>query len=167
MHEAVVLDREDIGRALARIAHEIIERLRGLDGVCLVGVQSGGVWIAEAIAERLISYSGVGVPVTSVRIAGFRDDRQRGVVSSGVEDASSLRPRVVLVDDVIQSGRTARAAMEALLATERAALIQLAALVDRGHRELPISPDYVGKNLPSALSEYVSVSPEQVVIHGA
>jgi len=167
MHEAVVLDREDIERALARIAHEMMERLRGLDGVCLVGVQSGGVWIARAIGDLLASFSGVRVPVTKVRITGFRDDRRRALVGSGVEDASLLRPRVVLVDDVIQSGRTARAAMEALLATDRASLIQLAVLVDRGHRELPISPDYVGKNLPSALSEYVSVSPEQVVIHGA
>jgi pyrimidine operon attenuation protein/uracil phosphoribosyltransferase len=167
MHRAVVLDREDIDRALTRIAHEIIERLRGLDGVCLVGIKSGGTWIAQAIAGRLESFAGVAVPVTSVRIGGYRDDRERRPDGSGVEEVGALRPRVVLVDDVIQSGRTARAAMEALLSTERAERIQLAVLVDRGHRELPISPDYVGKNLPSALSEYVSVSPDEVVIHGA
>lgn len=172
---SVVLDEAAVERAIARMAHEVLERLHipplaSNTALSVVGVRTGGVWLGRRLSERLLEYAGVAISFSEVNISSFRDDRPR----SAVVDAAGVDQRfpaeggvVILVDDVIQSGRTARAALEAILSTYRPQLIQLAVLVDRGHRELPICPDYVGKNLPSALSEYVVVSPQGVTIHRA
>jgi len=172
---SVVLDDGEINRAIARMAHEVVERLHvdtgdAATGLSVVGIRSGGVWLGQRLLERLVEYTGIEIPFSEINIASFRDDRPR----TAVVDAGGVGQRVpaedgvvILVDDVIQSGRTARAALEAILSTYRPQRIQLAVLIDRGHRELPISPDYVGKNLPSALSEYVAVTPQGVTIHRA
>ncbi|MGC9156312.1 MAG: bifunctional pyr operon transcriptional regulator/uracil phosphoribosyltransferase PyrR [Ferrimicrobium sp.] len=157
------------------MAHEIIERLHLSPAttqppLSVVGVRSGGVWLGQKLSDRLVEYAKLEIGFSELNISSFRDDRPRTAVIDAVGVDQRLPAEggvVILVDDVIQSGRTARAALEAILSTYRPALIQLAVLVDRGHRELPICPDYVGKNLPSALSEYVAVTPQGVTIHRA
>jgi pyrimidine operon attenuation protein/uracil phosphoribosyltransferase len=161
-----VLNADDIRRALTRIAHEIIERNRGLDGVVLVGIQRGGVWLADALAAE-IARIGHTVPTGSIDAALYRDDiRLRPVSPSGpsVLPVDIDGATVVLVDDVLYTGRTVRAALDALSDYGRPRAVQLAVLVDRGHRELPIRPDYVGKNLPTSSSEDVAASPDGVTI---
>ncbi|WP_298209330.1 bifunctional pyr operon transcriptional regulator/uracil phosphoribosyltransferase PyrR [Ferrimicrobium sp.] len=172
---SVLLDAVDVERAVARMAHEIIERLHlspatPRSSLSVVGVRSGGVWLGQMLSDRLMEYAKLEIAFSEINIASFRDDRPRTAVVDAVGVDQRLPAEggtVILVDDVIQSGRTARAALEAILSNYRPALIQLAVLVDRGHRELPICPDYVGKNLPSALSEYIAVTPEGVTIHRA
>ena len=172
---SVLLDGVDVERVVARMAHEIIERLHlsptsARSPLSVVGIRSGGVWLGQKLSDRLIEYAKLEIAFSEINIASFRDDRPRTAVldAAGVDQQLPAEGGVViLVDDVIQSGRTARAALEAILSNYRPALIQLAVLVDRGHRELPICPDYVGKNLPSSLSEYVAVTPQGVTIHRA
>ena len=162
-----VLGADDVRRAITRIAHEIIERNRGLDGVVLVGLQRGGVWIAQALAEAISRIESTTVPVGSVDVSMYRDDIGLRPISPGsVTDipVDLDRAVVVLVDDVLFTGRTVRAALDALNEYGRPHMVQLAVLVDRGHRELPIRPDFVGKNLPSSREENVQVSPEGVII---
>ena len=166
MREAVVLDGADIRRAMARVSHEILERHRGVEDLSIVGIRSGGVWLAEILVDALYKISGQDVGLAVVDTRRVRDDSPRVGLAELAAVQGGIGSRIVLVDDVIQTGRTARAAMEAVLANVRPRSIRLAVLVDRGHRELPICPDFVGKNLPSALSEYVSVSRDGVVIHG-
>jgi pyrimidine operon attenuation protein/uracil phosphoribosyltransferase len=163
----VLLDSEAISRALARIAHEIIEGNDDLDQVALVGIQSRGVPLASRLRGLVSERSGVELPVGALDITFHRDDvhvRDGGVAPSRqpVVRATSIPfslegLTVVLVDDVLYTGRTIRAAIDALLDFGRPARVQLAVLVDRGHRELPIRPDYVGKNLPTARSERIQV----------
>ncbi len=164
----VVLSGDDIRRALTRIAHEIIERNRGLDGVILVGMQRGGTWVAERLAEIIATIEpGSSMPIGALDPTFHRDDIGMRPVVAG---AASRIPVpldgavVVLVDDVLFTGRTVRAALEALNDYGRPRSVQLAVVVDRGHRELPIRPDYVGKNLPTSRDEEVSVTPDAVVI---
>jgi len=163
-----VLSADDVGRALTRIAHEIVERNHGLDGVVLVGLQRGGVWIAEALASALRSIDATHpVPVGSLDVSFHRDDvGLRPIVPGTVTDIPVPLDgtSVVLVDDVLFTGRTVRAALEALNDYGRPHTVQLAVMVDRGHRELPIRPDYIGKNLPTARDEDVRVAPEGVTI---
>jgi pyrimidine operon attenuation protein/uracil phosphoribosyltransferase len=151
-----VMHADDVGRALRRMAHEIVERNSGLDGVVLVGLQRGGVPLAEALAANLAAIEHVDVPVGALDVAFYRDDVDTRPVlpesSSAIPVDLSART-VVLVDDVLYTGRTVRAALHALSEFGRPARIQLCVLVDRGHRELPIRPDYVGKNLPTAREE--------------
>ena len=156
---------EDMQRAIWRIAHEIVERNQGLDGVALVGLQTGGIALVHKLAEALHQIDDVEVPVGSLDVAFYRDDiGLRPVLPEAVTDIPwSLDGRtVVLCDDVLFTGRTIRAALDALADYGRAKAVQLAVMVDRGHRELPIRPDYVGKNLPTRRDEVVNVSAEGV-----
>ena len=165
MSGAVVLSADDIRRAVRRIAHEIVEHNRGLEGVVLVGMRTRGVPLAHRLAEAIREFEGETVPVGALDIGLYRDD------ISYLELRSRIRPtelptdidgkRVVLVDDVLYTGRSIRAALDALIDFGRPASIQLAVLVDRGHRELPIRADYVGKNIPTALSDEVQVLLEE------
>jgi pyrimidine operon attenuation protein / uracil phosphoribosyltransferase len=162
-----VLSADDVRRALTRIAHEVAERNHGTDGLVVVGLQRGGVWIAHQLAEALTEIGGVAVPVGSLDVSFHRDDvGLRPIVPGSVTDIPVAldAKSVVLVDDVLFTGRTVRAALEALNDYGRPRSVQLAVVVDRGHRELPIRPDYVGKNLPTSRDEDVRVGPEGVVI---
>ena len=155
-----VLSADDVRRALTRIAHEIIERNRGLDDLVLVGLQRGGVWMAEALGAEIARIER-SVPVGSIDVALHRDDiGLRPVSPSGRSELPVPIDgvTVVLVDDVLYTGRTVRAALDALADYGRPRAVQLAVLVDRGHRELPIRPDFVGKNLPTSQSETVAAS---------
>lgn len=166
--KAEVLGADDIRRAVTRIAHEILERNKGLDNVVLIGLQRGGVWIAKLLAETISRVEpGTNVPVGAVDVSMYRDDiGLRPVTPGTVTDIPvDLDGRVVvLVDDVLFTGRTVRAALDALNEYGRPRMVQLAVLIDRGHRELPIRPDFVGKNLPSSSDEDVQVTPDGVVI---
>ncbi len=154
-----VFDADTLRRSLTRIAHEIVERNHGADGIVLVGLYSRGVELADRIADAIASFEGIRPPVGTLDIAFFRDDiGLRPVAPSGPTEVPDTADRVVvLVDDVLYTGRTVRAALDALKDLGRPRSVQLAVLVDRGHRELPIRADYVGKNLPTSLAEDVRV----------
>jgi len=156
-----VLGSDEIRRALTRIGHEILERTDGARDVVLLGIPTRGVPLARRLAARLAETEGVHVPVGSLDITLYRDDLRlrpaRTLGHTEVPDAGIDGMVVVLVDDVLYSGRTVRAALDALGDIGRPRAVQLAVLVDRGHRELPIRPDYVGKNLPTAKGEAVRV----------
>ena len=159
-----VLDARDIGRALTRISHEILERNRGAADLVLLGIPSRGVPLAERIAERMASVEGVQVPVGSLDVTMYRDDLRlkpaRTLMPTDIPPGGIDGKIVVLVDDVLYSGRTIRAALDAITEVGRPRGVQLAVLVDRVHRELPIRADFVGKNLPTSLAERVRVSLE-------
>ncbi len=161
-----VMSPDDVRRAITRIGHEIVERNHGTDGVVLVGLQRGGVWIAEQLQASMRAIEGVGeVPLGTLDVSFYRDDvGLRPIVPGSVTDipGSLDGSHVVLVDDVLFTGRTVRAALDALNDHGRPRTVQLAVIVDRGHRELPIRPDYVGKNLPTSRHENVVVTPEGV-----
>jgi pyrimidine operon attenuation protein/uracil phosphoribosyltransferase len=164
-----VMTPDDIRRAVTRIAHEIIERNHGVENVVLVGLQTGGVPIVERLADTLAMIEEVDVPVGYVDVAYYRDDiGLRPVLPEATTSVPvSLEGKiVVLVDDVLFTGRTIRAALNALADFGRAASTQLAVMVDRGHRELPIRPDYVGKNLPTRRDEQVDVDVDHGVVLG-
>jgi pyrimidine operon attenuation protein/uracil phosphoribosyltransferase len=164
---AQVMDGDEVRRALVRIAHEIVERNRGLRQVAVIGLQTGGVPLAERLVAILQEIEGTAVPFGTLDVAFYRDDiGLRPVLAEEVTDLPfDLTGRIViLVDDVLFTGRTVRAALEALAAHGRASAVQLAVMVDRGHRELPIRPDFVGKNLPTRRSELVDVGEEGVSI---
>ena len=162
-----VMDADDLRRAVTRIAHEIVERNHGLEGVALVGLQTGGVPLAQRLAEALSEIDGTDVPLATLDVAFYRDDiGLRPVIPEAVTDISFdlTDLTVVLVDDVLFTGRTVRAALNALNDYGRPRAVELAVMVDRGHRQLPIRPDFVGKNLPTRFDEQVDVSAEGVVI---
>ncbi|HIQ64079.1 MAG: bifunctional pyr operon transcriptional regulator/uracil phosphoribosyltransferase PyrR [Christensenellales bacterium] len=156
-----IMDEAAVTRALKRIAHEIIEKNDGVSGVCLVGIHRRGVPLAETLQKNIEAIEGTAVPVGRVDITLYRDDLTQLSDMPAVSDTSVPFDvngrRVVLVDDVLYTGRTARAAIDAVFSLGRPACVQLAVLVDRGHRELPIRPDFVGKNLPTARGELVAV----------
>ncbi len=156
-----VLEAPDIARALTRIAHEIVERAKGADDVVLLGIPTRGVFLAQRLAAKLAEITGRKTPVGALDITMYRDDLRLGpartlarteIPGDGVDGRL-----VILVDDVLFSGRTIRAALDALGDIGRPRAVQLAVLVDRGHRELPIRADYVGKNIPTSLRETVKV----------
>jgi pyrimidine operon attenuation protein/uracil phosphoribosyltransferase len=156
-----VLDAEEIRRALTRIAHEILERTHGGDGVILLGIPTRGVPLARRLAERIGEFEGLKVPCGSLDVTMHRDDLRlnpaRALGRTDLPPGGVDGKTVVLVDDVLYSGRTVRAALDALNDLGRPRSVQLAVLVDRGHRELPIRADYVGKNLPTSQREVVHV----------
>ena len=162
----ILLDSEALARTLSRIAHEIIERNDDLGQVALVGIQTRGVPLAERLAALIEERSGEEVALGAVDITFHRDDtvlgQEQPVVRATTLDFDLAGMTCVLVDDVLYTGRTIRAAIEALFDYGRPARVQLAVLVDRGHRELPIRPDYVGKNLPTARSERIQVELEEI-----
>ncbi len=168
----VIMDETAIRRALSRIAHEILEKNKGIENCLLVGIRTRGVYLAQRIAERIKEIEGIEIPYGELDITHYRDDREGGgdnreamdrtVVnsnltlpagSSGIHDK-----KVILFDDVLYTGRTIRAAMDALMDCGRPRMIQLAVLADRGHRELPIRPDYIGKNVPTSKHEQIEVA---------
>ena len=159
--KATIMDDAALGRALTRIAHEILERNRGAENVALIGIRRRGVPLAARIAEKMTAIEGTAPAVGEVDITFYRDDlttrSEQPVLNATRIDFDVTGKDVVLVDDVIFTGRTVRAAMDAILQRGRARSIQLAALIDRGHRELPIRADYVGKNLPTSRDEFVKV----------
>ena len=164
--ERVLLDEESLQRTLRRIAHEIVEKHPDLSALGLVGIYTRGATLAQRLRDLIEEYTGARVPTGALDITFYRDDvtlraEQRAhpqpVVKATRLDFPLEGKSVVLVDDVLYTGRTIRAALDALIDFGRPALVQLAVLVDRGHRELPIRPDYVGKNLPTARSERVNV----------
>lgn len=155
-----IMDTSEIRRALTRIAHEIIERNKGAENLVVIGVQSRGVPMAKRLAKLISNIEKVDIPVGSLDIAMYRDDyatRAARIVNPSNIPFDVNGKRVILVDEVLFTGRTTRAALDAIMDFGRPSVIQLAVLVDRGHRELPIRADYVGKNLPTALSESVDV----------
>ncbi|HVQ88747.1 MAG TPA: bifunctional pyr operon transcriptional regulator/uracil phosphoribosyltransferase PyrR [Actinomycetes bacterium] len=156
-----VLDANDVQRALTRIAHEVLERNKGSDNLVLLGIPTRGVPLATRLAERIADVEGAVVPHGSLDVTMYRDDLRlkpaRGLGRTDLPDSGIDGAVVVLVDDVLYSGRTIRAALDALGELGRPQAVQLAVLVDRGHRELPIRADYVGKNLPTSLRETVHV----------
>lgn len=156
----IIMDEATIRRALTRIAHEILERNKGIDHCVLAGIRTRGVYFARRIAERIQLIEHVNIPVGELDITRYRDDNKRG--EQGAADISQLCPiqakKIILCDDVFYTGRTIRAAMDALIDQGRPQMIQLAVLVDRGHRELPIRPDYVGKSVPTSRTEEIEVA---------
>ena len=161
----VVLDSGDITRALTRISHEILERNKGADDLVLLGIPTRGVHLARRIAGHMSRVEGAEVPVGSVDVTMYRDDLRmrpaRTLLPTEIPAGGIDGKVVVLVDDVLYSGRTIRAALDALNDIGRPQAVRLAVLVDRGHRELPIRADFVGKNLPTSLAEKVAVRLEE------
>ncbi len=162
--KAKIMDEAAIRRSMARITHEIIEKNRGVSDICLLGIKRRGIPLAAMLAENLKRFEGVEVPMGHIDITRYRDDLTEDMpVTESSEFPCAIEDKnVIIVDDVIYTGRTARAAIEAVFNYGRPKSIQLAVLVDRGHRELPIRPDFVGKNIPTSHEELVSVMLEGV-----
>ncbi len=156
-----ILNSKDLERAITRIAHEIIERNKGTENLCLVGIQRGGVHLARRLVPQIEAIEGGRIEVGSLDITLYRDDiyskKTQPVVRKTDITFSITGKKVVLVDDVLFTGRSIRAAMDALIDFGRPANIQLAVLIDRGHRELPIRPDYIGKNMPTHFDDLIEV----------
>lgn len=159
--KSVLLDEKAIKRTLTRVAHEIIEKNKGIEDIVLIGIKRRGVPIAERIAGLIEDFEGIKVPVRSVDITLYRDDLtsldQQPILNNPEIGIDVKGKKIILVDDVLYTGRTARAAIDAIIDKGRPQMIQLAVLVDRGHRELPIRADYVGKNIPTSGKEMISV----------
>ena len=157
----IVMDEETLERALTRITHEILERNQGVKDLVLIGIRTGGVYVAERIRDKIEQIERVQVPSGIIDITLYRDDFAVGLPRPLVGKTEIPFPlkdkKVILVDDVLYTGRTVRAAMDALIDFGRPQFIQLAVLIDRGHRELPIRADYIGKNIPTARSEEIKV----------
>ena len=164
--KAALLDEKAIERALVRIAHEIVEKNKGVEELVLVGIKRRGVPLANRIMENIRRFEEVDVPVASVDITLYRDDLQEDYETPKVKDeplsVTIKDKRIILVDDVLFTGRTVRAALDAITKNGRPRSIQLAGLIDRGHRELPIRADYVGKNVPTSRNELVKVMLEEI-----
>jgi pyrimidine operon attenuation protein / uracil phosphoribosyltransferase len=156
-----LLDDKAIARALTRVAHELIERNKGVEELVLIGIRRRGYPLAQRIAKEIEKIEGIAIPVGSVDITLYRDDlstlEDQPIVKQNSLDVDVKNKIVILVDDVLFTGRTARAAIDAVIHNGRPKIIQLAVLIDRGHRELPIRSDYVGKNIPTSKNELVSV----------
>ncbi|WP_315114469.1 bifunctional pyr operon transcriptional regulator/uracil phosphoribosyltransferase PyrR [uncultured Clostridium sp.] len=164
--KASILDDKSIKRALIRVSHEIIEKNKGVEDIVLIGVKRRGYPLAERISKNIENFEGTNIPVGSVDITLYRDDLTSIDAQPQVSDekigVNVKDKNVIIIDDVIYTGRTVRAAIDAIFKNGRPKMIQLAVLVDRGHRELPIRPDYVGKNIPTSKSEIVSVEVEEI-----
>ena len=163
--EKIIMDAGDISRAMMRIAHEILERNKGVNNLTLVGIRTGGVHLAHRLVKRIQSIEGVPVPIGELDITLYRDDlalrKDQPILRKTSVPFDMTNKVVVLVDDVLFTGRTTRAAMDSLMDLGRPEEIQLAVLVDRGHRQLPIKANYIGKNLPTSRDEQVQVLLEE------
>ncbi len=163
--KAKVLDKENIGRVITRIAHEILEKNKGTEDLCLIGIRNRGVHIAKRLADNIKQIESKDIPVGALDITLYRDDltliSHQPVVHKTEIEFDINGKNLILVDDVLYTGRTIRAALDALIDFGRPKSIQLAVLVDRGHRELPIRADYAGKNIPTALKETIEVHLEE------
>ena len=159
-----IMDEAAVFRSMARITHEIIEKNRGVSDVCLLGIKRRGIPLAGMLAENILKFENTEVPVGHIDITRYRDDLDGEVpIHEGSEFPCDIEDsNVIIVDDVIYTGRTVRAAIEAVFNYGRPKSIQLAVLVDRGHRELPIRPDFVGKNIPTSHEELVSVMVDEI-----
>jgi pyrimidine operon attenuation protein/uracil phosphoribosyltransferase len=166
MEEKVIMDEKAISRALTRLAHEIIERNEGVDAVVVIGIKTRGIYLADRLVRRIAEIENRRVPVGELDTTLYRDDLRGKAEDPRVIGSKIPFPiqgkTVVLVDDVLFTGRTIRAAMDALMDLGRPARIQLAVLIDRGHRELPIRPDYIGKNVPTSKTEHIDVELREV-----
>ncbi|MDR6124252.1 MULTISPECIES: bifunctional pyr operon transcriptional regulator/uracil phosphoribosyltransferase PyrR [Bacillaceae] len=166
--KAIVLDEQAIGRALTRIAHQIIEKNKGIEECILVGIRTRGIYLAKRLASRIEEIEGNPIPVGEIDITLYRDDlskkteNQEPLVKGSDIPVNISDKKVILVDDVLYTGRTVRAGLDALMDIGRPGAIQLAVLVDRGHRELPIRADYVGKNVPTSSEEKIVVELAEV-----
>ena len=164
-NQAEIMDGKAIGRALTRISHEIIERNRGVSNLAVIGIQRRGVPLSRRIAEKIEEVEGKSPDMGVLDITFYRDDLSflnEHPVVNGTDIPFSVNGRdIVLVDDVLYTGRTVRAAIDAIMDTGRPASIQLAILIDRGHRELPIRADYVGKNVPTSRKEFIEVKVDE------
>ena len=164
--KSTLMDEDAVRRSMTRMTHEIIEKNRGTKDVCLLGVRRRGIPLARMLARNIERFEGVSVPVGHIDITLYRDDLTETADQPVAENSDipfDLKgKRVIIVDDVIYTGRTARAAIDCVLHYGRPEQIQLAVLIDRGHRELPIRPDYVGKNIPTSHSEVVSVMVSEI-----
>lgn len=163
--KAVVMDGKAMDRAMTRIAHQIIEKNKGAEALCLIGIQRRGVPLAKTIAKNIEAFEGVSIDVGVLDITFYRDDlsllAEHPMINGTNIDFDVNGKTLVIVDDVLYTGRTVRAAIEAIMDIGRPDKIQLAVLVDRGHRELPIRADYVGKNVPTSSQEAISVQLEE------
>ena len=161
--KAEIMDNAAVKRALKRISHEILEKNGGSDNLCFVGIKNGGVPIAQILADNIYEIEGVLIPIGVADISAHRDDRDLTAPAKAVSDMPfDVNGKIVImVDDVLCTGRTARAAMESVISCGRPSAIQLAILIDRGHRELPLRGDYVGKNIPTSKSETISVKGDE------
>lgn len=163
--KTVLMDDKAMGRAIRRIAHEIIERNKGLDNMLIVGIHTRGVPLAKRLSRELNAIEGNHVPVYDLDISAYRDDYKKSTISTVSSESKRFDAdgkTIILVDDVLFTGRTVRSALNAIMELGRPRFIELAVLVDRGHRELPIRADYVGKNVPTSLVEDVSVQMKEV-----
>lgn len=160
--KAVIMDEKAMSRAIARMSFEVVERNRGIENLCIIGILRRGAVIARRMAEKIAEIEGKPVLMGSLDITPYRDDQQKNPqLQDGSDIGFSVQgKKIVLVDDVIFTGRSVRAAIDAIMERGRPECIQLAALVDRGHRELPMRPDYIGKNVPTARDEVVRVQVE-------
>jgi len=162
----VILDKVAVDKAIERIAHEVIEKLKSVDDIAIVGIKNRGAYLGDRVASRIEKITGKIIPVGALDITLYRDDltevSEQPVVHATEIDFDIGDKKVILVDDVLYTGRTIRCALDALIDFGRPAMIQLAVLVDRGHRELPIRADYVGKNVPTSSKEVVEVKLEEV-----
>lgn len=159
-YKATLMDEAALQRAVRRISHEIVERNKGTDGIIFVGIKTRGMPLAEMIRDNIAALEGVELPIEELDVALFRDDLESFPVArlEKIPLKTDITDKtVILVDDVLYKGRTVRAAIEAVFSSGRPAAIQLAVLIDRGHRELPIRADYIGKNIPTSHSEKVAV----------
>lgn len=159
MIKAVIMDEAAMRRAITRISFEIVEKNKGIEALCIAGIRTRGVSLAQEIAKKIAEIEGKEISVGTIDISGFRDDGRHCEDRGNQTELpfSVVDQKIILVDDVLYTGRTARAAMDAVMSVGRPLGIQLAVLVDRGHRELPIRPDYVGKNVPTSREEKVVV----------
>lgn len=160
-----IMDEKAIDRAMTRIAHEIIEKNKGIEDIVLIGVHTRGVPLAHRLSEKINSIEGVTLPVGIIDITSYRDDKIKEVYSNNtLQDLkfSIADKKIILVDDVLYTGRSVRAALDAIIDLGRPRSIQLAVLVDRGHRELPIRADFVGKNVPTSKNEIVVVMVNEI-----
>lgn len=164
MKERTILDEAQIRRSLTRMAHEVLERNKGTENIILLGIKTRGEFLADRLQEKIRQIEDVDVPTGTIDISNYRDDKPERKLKDEdiVIDADLNDKHVVLVDDVLFTGRTIRAAMDAILNSVRPAKISLAVLIDRGHRELPIRADYVGKNIPTAKEESINVALKEV-----